>query len=62
MVVLPHKNNARFTIPGVDMPQEIQDKHIENIQAFLRTDKGKSIYKRRKETIERGFAAFLFKS
>jgi len=36
--------------------RHVWEEHKENIQAFLRTDKGKSIYKRRKETIERSFA------
>ena len=36
--------------------RHVWEEHKENNAAFLKTDKGKSIYKRRKETIERSFA------
>lgn len=36
--------------------RHVWEEHKEKVQTFLKTDKGKSIYKRRKETIERSFA------
>lgn len=36
--------------------RHVWEEHKENNSAFLKTDKGKRIYKRRKETIERSFA------
>lgn len=36
--------------------RHVWEEHKEKVQAFLKTEKGRSIYKRRKETIERSFA------
>ena len=47
---LPDKSNKRT------ISRHVWEDHKDSVSRFTRTDDGKSIYKRRKETIERSFA------
>ena len=47
---LPEKSNKRTIL------RHVWEDHKDSVARFTKTDKGKSIYKRRKETVERSFA------